>query len=128
MYPWDPQLRHLCIKQDKADKENPQPPPSPRGKERRRVDTNMSDAAANGQPGAAKKKLILNAFVESCSGHQSPGLWQHPDDQSADFNDIKHWVKLAQLLEKGGFHGMFIADVLVCSPKSAAARKALHLT
>jgi len=24
-----------------------------------------------------KKKLILNAFVESCSGHQSPGLWQH---------------------------------------------------
>ena len=88
----------------------------------------MSNTAANGQPGAAKKKLILNAFVESCSGHQSPGLWQHPDDQSADFNDIKHWVKLAQLLEKGGFHGMFIADVLVCSPKSGAARKALHLT
>lgn len=63
-----------------------------------------------------KKKLILNAFVESCSGHQSPGLWRHPDDQSADFNNIKHWVKLAQLLEKGGFHGMFIADVLVRPP------------
>lgn len=60
-----------------------------------------------------KKQLILNAFVESCSGHQSPGLWRHPDDHSSEFNNIKHWVKLAQLLEKGGFHGMFIADVLV---------------
>ncbi|KAG7292030.1 hypothetical protein NEMBOFW57_002061 [Staphylotrichum longicolle] len=60
----------------------------------------------------AKKQLILNAFVESCSGHQSPGLWAHPDDQSTNFNDVKHWVKLAQLLEAANFHGIFIADVL----------------
>lgn len=60
-----------------------------------------------------KKQLIINAFVESCSGHQSPGLWRHPDDKSWDFNNISHWVKLAQLLEKGKFHGIFIADVLV---------------
>ncbi|KAJ4205902.1 hypothetical protein NW759_014379 [Fusarium solani] len=59
-----------------------------------------------------KKKLILNAFVEACSGHQSPGLWQHPDDRSSEFNTLQHWVKLAQLLEKAGFHGIFIADVL----------------
>lgn len=59
-----------------------------------------------------KKQLILNAFVESCSGHQSPGLWQHPDDTSANFNDIHHWVGLARLLEDAKFHGMFIADVL----------------
>jgi alkanesulfonate monooxygenase SsuD/methylene tetrahydromethanopterin reductase-like flavin-dependent oxidoreductase (luciferase family) len=63
---------------------------------------------------APKKQLILNAFVESCSGHQSPGLWAHPEDQSANFNDVKHWVKLAQLLEAANFHGIFIADVLVC--------------
>lgn len=62
---------------------------------------------------APKKKLIINAFVESCSGHQSPGLWRHPRDKSWDFNNIKHWVELAKLLEKGHFHGMFIADVLV---------------
>ncbi|KAL2152041.1 hypothetical protein VTH82DRAFT_5225 [Thermothelomyces myriococcoides] len=61
---------------------------------------------------AQKKQLILNAFVESCSGHQSPGLWAHPDDQSSNFNDVKHWVKLAQLLEAANFHGIFIADVL----------------
>jgi alkanesulfonate monooxygenase SsuD/methylene tetrahydromethanopterin reductase-like flavin-dependent oxidoreductase (luciferase family) len=47
------------------------------------------------------------------SGHQSPGLWRHPDDKSTEFNKIQHWVKLAQLLEKGKFHGIFIADVLV---------------
>ncbi len=68
---------------------------------------------------APKKQLILNAFVESCSGHQSPGLWAHPDDRSANFNDVKHWVKLAQLLESANFHGMFIADVLVCQPNQS---------
>ncbi|USW48864.1 Putative Luciferase-like domain-containing protein [Septoria linicola] len=61
---------------------------------------------------APKKKLILNAFVEMCSGHQSPGLWRHPDDKSSNFNSIQHWISLAQLLEKGHFQGMFIADVL----------------
>ncbi|KAL1303787.1 hypothetical protein AAFC00_007124 [Neodothiora populina] len=65
----------------------------------------------NGRPGK-KKQLIINAFVESCSGHQSPGLWRHPEDKSSGFNKIKHWVDLAKLLEKGKFHGMFIADVL----------------
>lgn len=65
-----------------------------------------------------KKQLVINAFVETCSGHQSPGLWRHPDDESWKFNDIRHWVELAQLLEKGKFHGMFIADVLV-SPSQA---------
>nr|OQO23023.1 hypothetical protein B0A51_08768 [Rachicladosporium sp. CCFEE 5018] len=63
-------------------------------------------------PKTSKKRLILNAFVETCSGHQSPGLWKHPDDQSMNFNDVKHWVNLAKQLEAGGFHGMFIADVL----------------
>ena len=88
------------------------------------------ETALNGNTG--KKSLILNAFVETCelpksdrfvvvvprthrwpgSGHQSPGLWRHPDDQSVRFNDIDHWTDLAKLLEKGKFHGMFIADVL----------------
>jgi hypothetical protein len=59
-----------------------------------------------------KKSLILNAFVESCSGHQSPGLWRHPKDQSWKFNEIEHWVELAKLLEAAKIHGIFIADVL----------------
>ncbi|KAK7996417.1 hypothetical protein PG989_004457 [Apiospora arundinis] len=59
-----------------------------------------------------KKSLVLNAFVEMCSGHQSPGLWRHPDDQSWRFNEVSHWVELAKLLEEAKFHGIFIADVL----------------
>ncbi|KAK2764386.1 hypothetical protein FQN54_009080 [Arachnomyces sp. PD_36] len=68
--------------------------------------------ASGNASGKAKKSLILNAFVEMCSGHQSPGLWQHPQDESHKFNDLDHWIKLAQLLESSKFHGMFIADVL----------------
>ena len=59
-----------------------------------------------------KKSLIINAFVETCSGHQSPGLWRHPADESWKFNDVEHWTKLAKILEQAKFHGMFIADVL----------------
>ncbi|UPK92006.1 hypothetical protein LCI18_002941 [Fusarium solani-melongenae] len=59
-----------------------------------------------------KKKLIFNAFVEACSGHQSHGLWQHPDDCLAEFNTLQHCVKFAEPLEKAGFHEIFVADVL----------------
>jgi hypothetical protein len=74
-----------------------------------------------------KKKLIINAFVESCSGHQSPGLWQHPDDQSSNFNNVSHWVELAKLLESGKFHGIFIADVLVSRVRYISAVVFLHV-
>ncbi|PHH63467.1 hypothetical protein CDD81_5846 [Ophiocordyceps australis] len=67
-------------------------------------------ASVTDQP--RNKKLLIHAFVESCSGHQSPGLWTHPRDRSTDFNKLSHWVELAKLLERGKFHGMFIADVL----------------
>ena len=46
------------------------------------------------------------------SGHQSPGLWRHPDDESWRFNEVEHWVELAKMLEEAKFHGIFIADVL----------------
>ncbi|KAI1460808.1 Nitrilotriacetate monooxygenase component A/pristinamycin IIA synthase subunit A [Annulohypoxylon moriforme] len=59
-----------------------------------------------------KKSLVLNAFVMMCSGHQSPGLWRHPDDESWRFSEVSHWVELAKLLEEAKFHGIFIADVL----------------
>ncbi|KAF2018292.1 putative xenobiotic compound monooxygenase, DszA family [Aaosphaeria arxii CBS 175.79] len=68
---------------------------------------------ADTQNGSSPKKpLVLNAFVEMCSGHQSPGLWKHPDDHSSEFNSVEHWVELAKLLESAKFHGIFIADVL----------------
>ncbi|ROT38197.1 dibenzothiophene desulfurization enzyme A [Sodiomyces alkalinus F11] len=59
-----------------------------------------------------KKSLVLNAFVMMTSAHLSPGLWRHPEDQSWRFNEVKHWVELAKLLEEAKFHGVFVADVL----------------
>jgi FMN-dependent oxidoreductase (nitrilotriacetate monooxygenase family) len=58
------------------------------------------------------RPVRLNAFDMNCVAHQSPGLWRHPDDQSARYKDLTYWTELAQLLERGGFDGLFIADVL----------------
>jgi len=54
----------------------------------------------------------LTTRLPTGSGHQSPGLWRHPEDHSHEFGDVQHWVELAKLLEEAKFHGIFIADVL----------------
>ncbi|KDN39382.1 Nitrilotriacetate monooxygenase component A/pristinamycin IIA synthase subunit A [Tilletiaria anomala UBC 951] len=59
-----------------------------------------------------QKRWILYAFDMSCSGHQSPGLFSHPKDKSANFDKLEYWTDLAQVLEKGKFDGLFLADVL----------------
>ncbi len=48
----------------------------------------------------------------NCVAHQSSGLWRHPRDRSRHYNDLSYWTDLAQLLERGHFDGIFIADVL----------------
>ncbi|CAK9439683.1 uncharacterized protein LODBEIA_P37830 [Lodderomyces beijingensis] len=60
----------------------------------------------------ARKPIILNAFDMGTVGLQSPGLWKHPQDKSRDYNTIEYWTNLAQLLERGKFNALFIADVL----------------
>ena len=59
-----------------------------------------------------KPRIRFNAFDMTCVTHQSPGLWAHPDDQSVRYNDLDYWIELAQLLERGKFDSLFIADVL----------------
>lgn len=59
-----------------------------------------------------RKPIILNAFDMATPGLQSPGLWKHPKDKSRDYNTIEYWTNLAQLLERGKFNALFIADVL----------------
>ena len=59
-----------------------------------------------------KKRMILNAFDMNCVGHQNPGMWAHPDDQTHRYMDVDYWTDLAKLLERGGFDCLFIADVL----------------
>ncbi|MCW2269169.1 LLM class flavin-dependent oxidoreductase [Pseudomonas sp. JUb96] len=60
----------------------------------------------------AKKKILLNAFNMNCIGHINHGLWTHPRDTSAQYKTLEYWTELAQLLERGLFDGLFIADII----------------
>jgi long-chain alkane monooxygenase len=58
------------------------------------------------------RQIHFNAFDMNCVGHQSPGVWAHPKDQSWKYKDLDYWQDLARTLEKGVFDGVFIADVI----------------
>ena len=58
------------------------------------------------------KEIRLNAFAMNCVAHQSPGLWTHPRDRTAEYNRLPYWLDLATTLERGRFDGVFLADVL----------------
>ena len=58
------------------------------------------------------KQIRLTAFDMNCVGHIQQGLWRHPRDRSMEYTSLDHWVELAQLLERGLFDGLFLADVL----------------
>jgi len=58
------------------------------------------------------KEILLNAFEMNCVAHQSPGLWRHPRDRSREYKRLSYWIELAQILERGLFDGLFLADVL----------------
>ena len=60
----------------------------------------------------AKKKILLNAFNMNCVGHINHGLWTHPRDTSTQYKTLAYWTELAQLLERGLFDGLFIADIV----------------
>ena len=57
-------------------------------------------------------EIRLNAFTMNCVGHQSPGLWTHPRDRTAEYTSLGYWTDLARVLEAGLFDGVFLADVL----------------
>lgn len=63
-------------------------------------------------PDTAKKKILLNAFNMNCVGHINHGLWTHPRDNSTQYKTLEYWTELAQLLERGLFDGLFIADIV----------------
>jgi alkanesulfonate monooxygenase SsuD/methylene tetrahydromethanopterin reductase-like flavin-dependent oxidoreductase (luciferase family) len=69
----------------------------------------MSEISTNG---TLKRQFILNAFAINVPGRLSPGLWRHPRNATAGFNKLKYWAHLAQLLDKAGFHALFISNAL----------------
>lgn len=58
------------------------------------------------------KKIILSAFDMNTVVHQNPGMWAYHNDQTHRHTDMDYWIELAQLLERGGFDCLFLADVL----------------
>jgi len=58
------------------------------------------------------KKIILSGFTMAAVSHINYGLWRHPQEQGHRYTDLRYWTELAQLLEKGHFDCLFIADAL----------------
>src|SRR4051812_35150713 len=57
---------------------------------------------------AMTKQIRLNAFAMNCVAHESPGLWTHPRDRTAEYNRLPYWTDLARTLERGRFDGLFL--------------------
>lgn len=73
---------------------------------------------------SAPRRIFLNAFDMACVGHQSAGLWRHPDDQGYRYRELGYWTELARILEAGGFDAVFLADVLGVYDVYGASRDA----
>jgi FMN-dependent oxidoreductase (nitrilotriacetate monooxygenase family) len=77
-------------------------------------------------------RIPIHAFDMSCIMHQSPGLWARPEDQSVRYKDLHYWTELAQLLERGKFDSLFIADVIGVydsyqGSRDASVRRAMQI-
>jgi len=58
------------------------------------------------------RRILVNAFDMNTPTHLVSGTWRHPDSQGWRYKDLRYWTDLAQLLERGLFDGIFIADVI----------------
>jgi FMN-dependent oxidoreductase (nitrilotriacetate monooxygenase family) len=55
--------------------------------------------------------LHLNLFTMNAVEHVTVGSWRHPGDHSSRYTDLSYWTELARTAERGGFDGVFFADV-----------------
>jgi FMN-dependent oxidoreductase (nitrilotriacetate monooxygenase family) len=62
------------------------------------------------------KRLIFNGFSMNAASHVYHGLWRHSQTKQTAFNDLETWVELAQILERGCFDSLFVADVIGVDP------------
>ena len=58
------------------------------------------------------RRLLLNAFHMNCVSHIQQGLWMRDDTRQLEYTRLDPWVELAQILEKGCFDALFLADVV----------------
>ncbi len=57
-------------------------------------------------------RIRLSGLRQNTVGHTAAGLWRHPDSQAHHYRTLAHWVETAQILERGRFDTLFIADAL----------------
>ena len=55
--------------------------------------------------------IHLNLFTMNSVEHVTVGSWRYPGDQSARYRDRTYWTEVARTAERGGFDGVFFADV-----------------
>ncbi|KAK6080653.1 xenobiotic compound family [Seiridium cupressi] len=76
-------------------------------------ESHTGDAQSGGRAhdlGHGRKQIFLNAFDMFTPTHMNFGQWKNPEDKGDEKRDLAYWVELAQLLERGGFLSLFIAD------------------
>jgi FMN-dependent oxidoreductase (nitrilotriacetate monooxygenase family) len=57
-------------------------------------------------------RLRFNAFAMNCVSHIHHGQWVRPDSRQLEYATLDPWVELAQILERGKFDALFLADVI----------------
>ena len=65
-------------------------------------------------------RLRFNAFSMNCVSHIHHGQWVRPDSRSSTTPILDAWIELAQLLERGKFDALFLADVVGTYAATAA--------
>lgn len=69
--------------------------------------------------------LILNGFIQCSPNHQIKGMWKHPlDETSWGHRNLRWWIRLAELLERGCMDALFFADVHGSYDTYGASREA----
>ena len=58
------------------------------------------------------RRMLINAFSMNCVSHIQQGLWVRDDTRQLEYTQLDPWVDLAQILEKGCFDALFLADVV----------------
>jgi FMN-dependent oxidoreductase (nitrilotriacetate monooxygenase family) len=60
----------------------------------------------------SQRRLRFNAFAMNCVSHIHHGQWVRLDTRQLDYARLDAWVELAQILERGKFDALFLADVV----------------
>lgn len=63
-----------------------------------------------GARGRSLKTILLGAFEINQVNLTSQGLWAHPEQNMHRYKELSYWIELAQLLERGFFDFLFLAD------------------